>query len=79
MLTSYPFLGIVAKKEGQVEMVLSTLLAQDPPAFDLRWGGMLTAPWLTNDSSFLSLAAPGVLSLSMDLIPEKGSQEFRGK
>lgn len=46
MLTSYPFLGIVAKKEGQVEMVLSTLLAQDPPAFDLRWGGMLTAPWL---------------------------------
>lgn len=25
MLTSYPFLGMVAKKEGQVEMVLSTL------------------------------------------------------
>ena len=78
-LTSYPFLSLVAKKEGQVEMEPSTLLAQDPPAFDLPWGGMITAPRLTDDSSFLSLAAPEALTLNMDLIPEKGTQEFRGK
>lgn len=79
MLTFYPFLGLVAKKEGQVEKVLFTLLVQDPPAFDLPWGGMLTAPWLTDDSSSLSPAASEALTLNMDLIPEKGTQEFRGK
>lgn len=79
MLTFYPFLSLVAKKEGQVEKVLSTLLVQDPPAFDLPWGGMLTAPRLTDDSSSLSPAAPEALTLNMDLIPEKGTQEFRGK